>query len=216
MASYYQFEQLFRLVFRHDHFSDHVFRFFTIELVNDPAGNGTITPGLATWCPPDRSSFGCWYDSTIYPFDGKTVLKGFDNALHFYFQFRITDPLFYNYTNLQPLPATMDATKPVNTNQVQLNYYFFANHDENLVATNSTLLTKQNMVSCDDTLVGQKFYNDNGLASLTDSINVPFGLISIIWNDTLWSSNLVDDPQNPGQNIKIYKPPDYQVQFPSK
>jgi hypothetical protein len=216
MASYYQFDQLFRIVFRHDHFADHIFRFFTIELVNDPAGDGTVTPGLAAWCPPDRNSFGYWYDTIIYPFDSATALNGFDDTLHFYFQFRITDPLFYKYTNLQPLPPTMDATKPVN-NQVQLNYYFFANHDENLVATNSLLLTKGAMVSAADSMIGQQFYNDNGLATLTDSINVPFGLISIIWNDALWNSNVnvSNDPNNPGQTLKIYKPPDYQVQFPS-
>jgi hypothetical protein len=215
MASYYQFEQLFRLLFRHDHFSDHVFRFFTIELVNDPAGPGIVTPGSSAWCPPDRSSFGYWFDTTIYPFDGKTILKGFDSTLHFYYLLRITDPLFYSYTALQPLPATMDATKVVKK-QVQLNYYFFANHDENLVATGAGMLTKKSQISSDDTLVGQQFYNDNGLASLTDSINVPFGLVSIIWNKQLWDSNVVNDPQNPGQNIKIYKPPDYQLQFPSK
>ena len=74
------------------------------------------------------------------------------------------------------------------------------------------------MVSAADSMIGQQFYNDNGLATLTDSINVPFGLISIIWNDTLWNNNVnvINDPNNPGQTLKIYKPPDYQVQFPSK
>lgn len=220
MASYFQYEQLFSIVFKSDHFEDHVFRLFTIGLINNPASGNTAIPGSASWCPPDRSSFGYWYEADIYPFDGKTVLEGFDTTLHFYFLFRQTDPMFYSYTNLQPLPPTMDATKLVNK-QVQLNYYFFANHDEKLVAKNSVSpisLAKKVQVSKTDALMGQPYYANNNIASLTDAINVPFGLISIIWNADLWKSNLVDvpDPANAGQKIKRYKPPEYQVYFPGK
>jgi hypothetical protein len=203
-----------------DHFADHIFRYFTLTLVNNPAGGSTTIPGTASWCPPDRNSFGYWYDANTYPFDGKTALNGFDSNLHFYFVFQVTDPLFYSYTNLQSLPPTMDATKLVN-NEVQLNYYFFANHLENLDAKNNGLsgsLAKKAKVSTADTLIGQPFYTNNNIASLSDTINVPFALISVIWNAQLWQNNLVSapDPANTGQTIKIYKPPEYQVYFPNK
>jgi len=127
--------------------------------------------------------------------------------------------MFYSYTKLNPLPPTMDATKLV-YKQVQLNYYFFANHDENLVPKNNGLsgsLAKKAKVSKADALMGQPFYTNNNIASLTNAINVPFALISVIWNAQLWQNNLVSapDPAKAGQTIKIYKPPEYQVYFPS-
>lgn len=214
MASYYQFGQLFNITFTNDHFSDHVLRAFTVEQAASDATFGAS----ARWCPPDKSSFGCWYDFLKQPFDGTTLLKDFSGNLHWNFLFRITDPSFYDYTQLQPLPFVMDATKADQNGQVQLNYYFFANHDENLAVKKTNALTKNADVSASDALIGQQYYQDNDLATLVSSDNAPLALISIIWNSTVWNNNQqnIPDPSNNNKKIKKYKPPEYQVNFPER
>lgn len=208
MALYYQFGQLFNITFMSDHFGDKVFRYFTIGQVA-----GDTSYGISgRWCPGNKDNFSCWYNLLQSPFDGATLSKNFKGNLHWNFLFQITDPFFYDYTGLQPLPLTMDASKTDKNGQVQLNYYFFANHDVNLaIRTGTTALSQSASVTNADTMIDQKFYNDR-IKPIMDNDplgwgNTPFALISIIWDSSLW---------NNAQNIKQYQLPEYRVNFPSK
>ena len=211
---------LFKVVFNHKYFPDGIFRAYVLDPTTACAADMGGT-GLLRWLPPDRSGFGVWYDTVKWPSDDQTMLPGFNKNLHFYFLYQLTDPLFYTYTNLKPpvqdmVPPSAGTKLPVpqGTSPLALNYYFFANHDENLVIKDSLLLTKNAEVSQDDTQMGVQFYIENKIGQFTNSTYMPFGLISIIWNAGAWGTAVEQASQGANNGTKIYKPPEFQVNFP--
>jgi len=207
MAAIYNYNQLFSINITLNGNNPTAFGAYTVMPVG-PTATALNCAGLLRWRRPGDTSFGVWYDAVTSP-------AGFNSSLHLYFLLQVTDPSFYDDVDLQMQQQPMVAPSwkekqnpPLNT-PLALNYYFLANHDKDLQIKTSNSLQTGALVGPGDLQVDTKFYIDNKIDSFTSTAWMPFGLISIIWNADAWGNAV-----GTVNGTKIYKPPNYQINFP--